>query len=107
MVAAKVKVPYGDESLPWATLVTAATKFSSKMSSHPIEGSGVPIFDITRDPLTEFTRTVLSIEQTRTEWALAQKMTMLSMLRKFRTRESFDKRGKVDTSPSGLNEASV
>jgi hypothetical protein len=49
----------------------------------------------TRDPLTHFSRTVLDIESTRTEWMDTKPITTLSLLRKFRSREASDPRDKV------------
>lgn len=94
-MAAKAIVLYGRESLPWPIFAQAATNFALEMSSHPIKGSGVPGTDFVRDPLASFTRTVLSIEQTRADWRSARTVNLLSMLRKFRSREASDKRDKV------------
>jgi hypothetical protein len=79
-------------SLPWSTFVRAAANFASEMTSHGFEKSGI---NLLRDPLSDFSRTVLQIEKTRLEWMSPQPATPLSILRKFRSRDSSDKRDKV------------
>lgn len=49
----------------------------------------------TRDPLVHFSRTVLDIESTRIDWMNLEPITILSLLRKFRSREASDERDKV------------
>jgi len=50
---------------------------------------------LTRDPLVKFSRTVLEIESTRSDWKTLQRIEFLQVLRKFRSRETSDKRDKV------------
>lgn len=49
----------------------------------------------TEDALDSFSRTVLSIEATRMQWTLRQRITLLDLLRRFRLRSSSDDRDKV------------
>ena len=88
-------VYYGELSLPWTTVVQAAANFASELVTHPMEGFGGGEISQMRDPLVEFSRTVLQIETTRAEWMSARPATLLSLLRTFRSRESTDSRDKV------------
>ena len=92
MVAQKATIRYSNISAPWTMFSYAATNYSRSRLKDNLDST---MIHHTRDPLANFYRIITSIDSTRQEWLQYQPISLLSLLRKFRTRKASDERDKV------------
>jgi hypothetical protein len=70
----------------------AATNYSRSRLEDNLDST---MIHHTRDPFVNFYRIIVSIDSTRQEWLQYQQTSLLSLLRKFRSRKASDARDKV------------
>ncbi|RDW79831.1 hypothetical protein BP6252_04469 [Coleophoma cylindrospora] len=92
VVARKATIYYSNFTAPWTMFSMAARNFVKDRISDNLDLFGS---QLTRDPLVKFSRTILDIESTRSDWETLQRIELRQILRKFRSREASDKRDKV------------
>jgi hypothetical protein len=92
VVAQKATIRYSNISAPWTMFSRAATNYSRSRLKDNLDSTMVYH---TRDPLANFYRIITSIDSTRQEWLQYQPTSLLSLLRKFRSRKASDERDKV------------
>ena len=92
MVAQRATIRYSNISAPWTMFSRAATNYSR---GRLIDNLDSTMIHHTRDSLANFYRMITSIDSTRQEWLQYQPISLLSLLRKFRSRKASDERDKV------------
>jgi hypothetical protein len=92
VVAQKATIRYSNISTPWTMFSHAATNYIRSRLKDNLDST---MIHRTRDPLANFHRIVISIDSTRQEWLQYQSTSLLSLLRKFRSRKASDERDKV------------
>lgn len=92
VVAKKATIRYGKISAPWKVFAVAASQYE-KARLEANADSAYPY--LKEQSLTRFSRMVLEIEMTRSDWILAKPVGLLPLLRKFRSRSASDERDKV------------
>jgi len=91
IVATQAVVYYGNLSAPWGMFAGAAAAYSGKKLANSIESAYPYIRSLSR-----FSSTVGEIESVRSAWLdKARLVTLLTLLRRFRTRHATDPRDKV------------
>lgn len=90
-MARKATIYYSNFIAPWTMFSRAAKNYVEYRMSDNIDLYGS---QLTRDPLANFSRTILEIESMRSDWKRLQRIELLQVLRKFRPRETSDKRDK-------------
>ncbi|KAK0619562.1 heterokaryon incompatibility protein-domain-containing protein [Immersiella caudata] len=91
IVATKAVVYYGDLSAPWDMFAGAAIAYSSKKLANSIESAYPYIRSLSR-----FSSTVGEMEGVRSAWNdRGRLVTLLTLLRRFRARQTTDPRDKV------------
>ena len=105
VLARKATVVYSTLSAPWLMFAEAATFYIQAQQAEDIDQRRLyqgltNAFAYhedrrTTDALGGFCATVLSIENTRREWAFQKPIQLLTLLRRFRSRQATDHRDKV------------
>ncbi|KAI0602807.1 heterokaryon incompatibility protein-domain-containing protein [Biscogniauxia sp. FL1348] len=93
VVAQKATIYYGQLSAPWEFFSGAAAQFESSRRTTNVDSMYPYLTD--GETISQFSRMVTDIDSTRKEWMLVEPIVLLSLLRKFRSRQASDARDKV------------
>lgn len=91
-MAQRATVCYSDISIPWEAFSNAASCYETGRIS---ENLGSVSYMTYGGPLARFCRVISEIDTTRRDWTRIEPMALLPTLRKFRARDSSDRRDKV------------
>ncbi|KAI5917018.1 heterokaryon incompatibility protein-domain-containing protein [Camillea tinctor] len=93
VVAKKATIYYGQLSAPWEFFSGAAAQFEASRRTTNVDSMYPYLTD--GETISQFSRLVTDIDSTRKEWMLIEPIVLLSLLRKFRSRQASDARDKV------------
>ncbi|KAI1506014.1 heterokaryon incompatibility protein-domain-containing protein [Biscogniauxia marginata] len=93
VVAKKAMIYYGQLSAPWEFFSGAAAQFENSRRVANVDSIYPYLTD--GETMAQFSRLVTDIDSTRKEWELVEPIVLLSLLRKFRSRQASDARDKV------------
>jgi hypothetical protein len=94
VVAKAPVIFYGNMCAPWRLFALAAVEYDTNRAVHDLDGAAFSLLN-SGQSLMKFARVIMEIESTRLGWQRLQPMVPLTLLRKFRSRQSTDERDKV------------
>ncbi|KAI1818615.1 hypothetical protein GGS20DRAFT_195870 [Poronia punctata] len=93
IMAREAVVYYGNMCTPWRLFASAAVEYDTSRVKQELD-SMLSLLK-SGQTLMQFSRIVMEIESTRLSWRKSEPMMPLTLLRKFRSRETSDARDKV------------
>lgn len=94
VVAKAPVIFYGNMCAPWRLFALAAVEYDMNRAGHNLDGAAFSLLK-SGHSLMQFARIIMEIESTRRSWQGSAPLVPLTLLRKFRSRQSTDARDKV------------